>query len=337
MLPHVRYWLEVENGAGIRSSNADEEYVLNLLGDVGVPNVSFASPIAPSLVCGAPTDIDVLHASSAELALRWPLLPFAHSTTACLTALGTYTDCTSASGTTAYATTATSNMSLHVPPGSYHLTLRSLSLSGVAATASWKIACDSSPPLCGAVRVDGASASEGYWADGDSMGCSWDAAHDAESGLFSYQVLIVRQTDTCAEPSHERLGGTIVGSVNVSCGERRVELAHVFQHGAAYRCVVRATNGAGLTEVCSSPPTVVDLSSSALGQSLGDVSIAHAAASTVNASTATGPQIGVRFFADLTPPAATRDFGHEAVPLTTALAPLRKFYLTLLKDVKSNA
>ena len=140
-----------------------------------------------------------------------------------------------------------------------------IAVSGLASSVTFAIAADATPPTMGEVRVGDNAA---YWGLSSEVLCRFDAANDTESGIQSYNVSVVENSGVCGGLGGAGYVGKMLSSVAVDCSQAStfsVVLAATFVHGGQYRCVVTATNGAGLSTTRSSSHFIVDLASVELG------------------------------------------------------------------------
>ena len=181
--------------------------------------------------------------------------------------LATYTICVNARCTAASSSIGAATLGT-LDAGRHTLTLTHTSVGGASTLTSWEILSDGTPPVMGGVYI-GENAS--YWGVANELPCTFDAAVDDESGIHSYTVALVGSFGICGDIRSNGYGGSKLDAEDVDCnGAARMDviLSASLVHGAAYRCVVTAINGAGLKSTRSSTDVIIDLSNADVGRAL---------------------------------------------------------------------
>ena len=213
--------------------------------------------------CAPHTKVDVLHPAGDTLTLVWEAEERAEENSSeplptykiCVQNLAALTDAECIDASAANGIARVKNLSA----GLFNLSVTKTSVGGLNVSKSWQVLSDGTPPIMGEVRV-GNHAS--YWSHSRKLSCVFDAATDPESGINNYLVSLVGPLDVCGQSAPHIFVNRALANVSADCNLKpttTVELPAVLEHGATFRCIVTASNGAGLTATRSSTDVVVDL------------------------------------------------------------------------------
>ena len=193
----------------------------------------------------------LVHAQAAPLRLSWERADAVLERTLCVGAAPSTTVPAPSQHCTMLPADALGTELGGMEAGAHVLRMSLTARSGATSEGIWPLTLAAPPPAVENVRVGfGAPAGVAdarFWADAAAVVCSWafdPGAVGGDDAVFAFEVRVVGAdgaTGVCVEDSAGgRLGGATLGAVDVPATARSARVPFALDHGAAFRCAVRA-------------------------------------------------------------------------------------------------